>query len=268
MKLNLIKALWGLEGTYEEQLSRIAAAGYNGIEGPMPSPENESLFRSLLERYEFAYIPQIFTQNDHISSFAEQAERAAAFEPLLIVSHSARDCMTEQEQDRFFEEALAVEQRLGIPVGHETHRQRAMFTPWTTARLLRKFPSLHITADFSHWMNVCESHLDDQEDAIALAISRTIHIHGRVGYPEGPQVSHPAAPEYKTELSLFMGWWRRMLEHQQSQGKTEATFTAEFGPPGYMPTIPYTNEPVADLWEVNQWMTDHFAQHAKSVLIK
>jgi hypothetical protein len=115
-------------------------------------------------------------------------------------------------------------------------------------------------------MNVCESHLEDQEDAIALAISRTIHIHGRVGYPEGPQVSHPAAPEYKTELSLFMGWWRRMLEHQQSRGKTEAAFTAEFGPPGYMPTIPYTNEPVADLWEVNQWMTDHFAQQAKEWL--
>jgi hypothetical protein len=25
----------------------------------------------------------------------------------------------------------------------------------------------------------------------------------------------------------------------------------EFGPPGYMPTLPFTNQPVADAWRVN-----------------
>jgi hypothetical protein len=41
--------------------------------------------------------------------------------------------------------------------------------------------------------------------------------------------------------------------------KPFATFTAEFGPPGYMPTVPFTGKPVADLWEVNQWMTDYIS---------
>lgn len=43
------------------------------------------------------------------------------------------------------------------------------------------------------------------------------------------------------------------------KGKAEVTFTAEFGPPGYMPTEPFTNKPVTDLWEVNQWMTDYIS---------
>jgi len=30
----------------------------------------------------------------------------------------------------------------------------------------------------------------------------------------------------------------------------------EFGPSGYMPTLPYTQQPVADQWSVNKFMLD------------
>lgn len=256
MQLQFFKALWGMEGTLAEQLARAAEAGYTGIEGALPPQDQADSFMELLERHRLAYIAQVFTGDDHAASFAEQVTSAAGYQPVRIVSHSARDCMTEAEQDRFFAAALETEARIGIPVGHETHRQRAMFTPWTTSRLLRKFPELGITADFSHWMNVCESHLEDQEEHLALAIDRAVHIHGRIGYPEGPQVPHPASPEYKVELQLYLDWWERILSAQAATGVAQATFTAEFGPPGYMHTLPFTNAPVASLWDVNQWMTD------------
>ncbi|MDG0812568.1 sugar phosphate isomerase/epimerase family protein [Cohnella rhizosphaerae] len=256
MRIQYFKALWGMEGTLAEQVGRAAEAGYDGIEAPTPAPGQAEAFAALLERHGMAYIAQIFTSEDHAASFAERAAYAASFKPALIVSHSARDCMSEAEQDRFFEAALETEARLGVTVGHETHRVRAMFTPWTTARLLRKFPELRITADFSHWMTVCESHLEDQEENVSLAIERAVHIHGRIGYPEGPQVPHPAAPEYRSELELYLGWWGRILNAKRLKGEANGTFTAEFGPPGYMHTLPFTNAPVADLWEVNHWMTD------------
>lgn len=264
MELKMFKALWGLEGTLEEQFARASAAGYAGIEGAPPGADQREQFMALLERYRMGYIAQVFTGgDDHAASFREQVAYAAGFKPAMINAHSARDCMTDDEQDRFYESALDAEHRIGIPIGHETHRQRAMFTPWTTARLLRKFPELRVTADFSHWVNVCESYLEDQADNLALAMERTIHIHGRVGYPEGPQVPHPAAPEYRAELALFTGWWRSILERRAAQGASSATFTAEFGPPGYLHTIPYTNVPVADLWQVNQWMTDYALERFK-----
>lgn len=259
MELKPIKALWGMTGTYDEQLARAAEAGYAGIEAPLPPLPEEQSFKEALERHKQAFIAQVCTEGDHLASFEKQVERAAAFKPLFIVAQSARDSMTETEQDHFYEGALAVERKIGIAVGHETHRSRALFTPWTTARLLKQFPDLSITADFSHWVNVCESHLDNHENELALAMKRTIHIHGRVGFPQGPQVPHPAAPEYKAELALFTKWWQQIFVDQAMKGKAEATFTAEFGPPGYMPTEPFTNKPVADLWDVNQWMTDYIS---------
>lgn len=260
MKLKLFKALWGMEGMYEEQLARAAEAGYDGVETPSPPKEQADAFAALLEKHGLAFIAQTFTGGDPIADFKQEIEYAARFNPIKIVSHSARDSMSGAEQDRFYAAALEVEARIGIPIGHETHRQRAMFTPWTTARLLRTFPELRITADFSHWMNVCETHLADQEEHLALAIERTIHVHGRIGHPEGPQVPHPAAPEYAAELQLYMGWWKQIYTRQAESGAPYATFTSEFGPPGYMQTLPFTKSPVADLWEVNQWMTDYLAE--------
>jgi len=226
MQSKRVMALWGRTGTYRELLTHAAEAGYDGIECAPPAADKENEFRALLEELKLSYIAQMFTSDDHARSFTEQAERAAAFGPRLIVSHSARDCMSDAEQDRFFEHALEVERRLGISIGHETHRQRAMFTPWTTARLLRRFPELSITADFSHWTNVCETLLEDQEEALAIAIERTIHVHGRVGYAEGPQVPHPGAPEYAAELRTFTGWWQRIYERRRSAGAELFTFTA------------------------------------------
>lgn len=84
--------------------------------------------------------------------------------------------------------------------------------------LLREFPELYITADFSHWCNVCESLLDDQKAHLDLAISRAIHIHGRVGLRSGPQVPDPGAPEYAEELRVHLGWWTDIARGRREEG--------------------------------------------------
>jgi sugar phosphate isomerase/epimerase len=268
IKVKSIKSLWGMEGSLESQFERIAAAGYDGIESPHPNalgitggnPADEKQFRSLLDRYQLDYVAMVFTSGaDHAESFREQVERAAGLAPIMINSHSARDAMSFDEQIAFFEKALDVERKLGIPVGHETHRGRAMFTPWTTGALLREFPELKLTADFSHWVCVCESLLEDQKEHLELAFQRTIHVHSRVGYAQGPQVPHPGAPEYVLELSTHEGWWKQII-HAHANAGTQLTVTPEFGPPDYMPRLPFTNQPVADLWQVCLWMKERFEQ--------
>ena len=37
--------------------------------------------------------------------------------------------------------------------------------------------------------------------------------------------------------------------------------TPEFGPDGYLHTLPFTNAPVADLWEINTWMGHEERRH-------
>jgi hypothetical protein len=259
LNIKLIKATWGMDRlTLREQFIQIGSSGiYKGIECPLPVKEQENEFRELLEEYQLEYIPMIFTGGqDHLASFQIQMEQAAKYEPNFINAHSAKDSMPYEELFTFFEQALRIEDQLNIPVGHETHRGRALYTPWITARLLKDLPELKITADFSHWCCVCESLLEDHEDSLKLAFERTIHIHARVGYAQGPQVPHPAAPEYQQELAVHENWWKQIIQHWENKKLGPITVTPEFGPPGYMHTLPFTNQPVSDLWDVCRWMAN------------
>lgn len=260
MEMNIFHALWGMEGSYAELLFRAAEEGYAGIEAPLPPKEQESEFKELLHEHRLSYIAQVVTSGDHASSFESQVLGAGAFHPLLIVSHSAQDSMPWKEQLRFFEHALSVQHSVGIPIGHETHRSRAMFTPWTTAELLQELPELRITADFSHWCCVTESMLEQHQAELELAFKHTIHIHARVGHAQGPQVPHPAAPEYAHELATFKGWWSRIFREREREGAACTTVTPEYGPPGYMPTLPFTRQPVSGLRHVNSWMAEWLRQ--------
>jgi hypothetical protein len=38
------------------------------------------------------------------------------------------------------------------------------------------------------------------------------------------------------------------------RGFQTVTMTPEFGPDGYLQAAPFTQVPVADLWEVNRWI--------------
>ena len=123
---------------------------------------------------------------------------------------------------------------------HETHRGRFTYAANITKNYLDKLPSLRLTFDISHWCAVHESYLDDQAEAVQAAMARTDHIHSRVGYPEGPQVSDPRAPEWKAALEKHLAWWDKIVAMRQQKG-SPVTVTAEFGPVSYMPTLPFTN---------------------------
>lgn len=256
----MFKAVWGMPGHWDSQLKQIAEAGYTGVESGMPSLEDEALFRELLQQYDLELILQVYTSGDHIESLEQHVERAATFKPILINSHSAKDSMLYDDQLVFFENAIRLEKKVEIPIAHETHRGRTTYTPWSTARLLRDLPDLHIVADFSHWCCVCESMLSDQTENILLAIQHAIHIHGRVGYEQGPQVPDFRAPEYEYALLKHEQWWNEICVHHQSTGRPYLTFTPEFGPPGYMHTLPFTNQPVVDLWDICYAMGQRFSE--------
>lgn len=261
MELKMYKTLWGMTGPLEEQIERIAAAGYAGVEWLVPEPEEAATFRKLLEAYELDYIPMIFTDQDHKASFRDRLSRAAEWGPTKVNSHSAKDWMSFDQQRDFFDYALKVEQEIGVKVAHETHRSRATYSAWSTAALLREFPEMRITADFSHWVVVSESLLEDQMDFVRLAMERAIHIHARVGFRHGPQVPDPSAPEYEEELRTHVAWWDEICRLHAERGESIVTIDPEFGPPAYMHTLPHTKQPLADLWSVCLWMKDYYSKH-------
>ena len=268
MKLAVFKALWGMTGSLEEQFKRIADAGYAGIETGAPPKEGADNFKRLLKDHKFQFIAMAFTggngcAGEHVASLQTQVEAAKAFAPLQMTVHSARDGWAFAQQTAYFEQALEIERKAGIALNHETHRGRAMFTPWGTAALLKEFPELHIAADYSHFCCVCESLLGDQTENVALCCSRARHIHGRVGHEEGPQVNDPRAPEWERHVAAHEAWWDTIVAARKKAKAAQFTFTPEFGPPKYMPTLPHTRQPVADLWEVCLYMANRFKQRYK-----
>lgn len=259
MKLLIMKSLWGMTGPLEEQVERIAAAGYDGIEHYQPEPKLRPVFKRLLRKHRLGFIGMIFTGGpDHAKSFETQAQGMLGYDPISFTAHTGTDSMRPAEAVALFRNAVRIERELDVPVAHETHRGRVLFTPWTTAAMLRAVPELTLCADFSHWCCVCESYLEWNVDPadLELAISRTIHIHTRVGYPEGPQVPDPRAAEWQDALRKHEAWWSRMLKARQQSGAKFATITPEFGPPDYLHTLPHTRQPVADLWEICLWMKE------------
>ncbi|MEB3104020.1 hypothetical protein VF724_20615 [Paenibacillaceae bacterium T2] len=157
-----------------------------------------------MDQYGLELILHVYSGcEDNEKPYPDSAEAHIASletQPVLINSQSAKDSMPHEEQVSFFRHAIRLEKHIGVPLGHETHRGRATFTPWSTAKLLQDLPELHIVADFSHWCNVCESMLPDHEESLSLAMRHVIHIHARVGYKHGPQVPDFRVPEYEYAL--------------------------------------------------------------------
>ena len=178
------------------------------------------------------------------------------------------DAWDDAKNMEFFERCLEIEQRYKITICHEIHRGRSLFTPWITRRMITNYPELKLTLDFSHWVVVCERLLDIEGDALQVIARHAHHVHTRVGYAEGPQAPHPAAPEYANELAAHQSWWELIWEAQLKKGYTRTTQTPEIGVDGYLHTLPFTQAPVADQWQIQQWMLNTERQHFADFIMK
>jgi hypothetical protein len=57
--------------------------------------------------------------------------------------------------------------------------------------------------------------------------------------------------------------WQQIIEQHKKDYKETLYVTPEFGPPAYMHTAPFTNEPVGDVWEQNVYVKDLLANKLK-----
>jgi hypothetical protein len=172
---------------------------------------------------------------------------------VYINCHSGRDHFTFDQNKAFIDVTTELAASSGIPIYHETHRSRILYSAPVAKQFMEKLPSLRLTLDISHWCCVHESLLEDQPETVQLALSRTDHIHTRVGHAEGPQVNDPRAPEWNNALITHLAWWDKVVEQKKKDGKP-LTMLTEFGPVDYLPALPYTRQPVADQWDINHHM--------------
>ncbi|MEL7533081.1 MAG: TIM barrel protein [Bacteroidota bacterium] len=262
--LTVMATNWGFKGNWDAFCAAAKKAGYDGLEAWLPGvgPRRENLFAALKE-YDLSFgLLAGVSENEfksHFERFKRALNTAVEQQPLYVNCHSGRDYFSFSENAQIIRYANELSKSSGVPIYHETHRGRILFAAHICRQFLEEIPELRLTLDISHWTNVHESLLENQADSVTLALSRTDHIHSRIGHQEGPQVTDPRAPEWAKAVKAHFAWWDEVVAHKNQAGQNLTVLT-EFGPPNYLPTVPYTQQPLADQWDINVHMMNAFRE--------
>jgi sugar phosphate isomerase/epimerase len=260
-ELKIMATNWGFPGTLDEYCAKAKKEGYDGIEiwWPMEIKDQDDLFASLKKHQldvGFLCAGADSDYHKHFDQFVHMTNAAALQDiqkPLYINCHSGKDYFSYDQNKSLIEHTIQLSKKSSTLICHETHRSRMLFAAPVARQFIEKNPELRITFDVSHWCNVSESLLADQPETIRLTLERVDHIHARIGHPEGPQVNDPRAPEWEAAVKAHFDWWDQVVAEKKKAGK-RLTILTEFGPPDYMPTLPYTREPLSDQWAINVHM--------------
>lgn len=244
--------------------------GYSGLEINL-SPnriEDEVFFDHLqqLRQNNFSFIGQLVldgfdeTPKQHTNRMKERLEFLSGFKPDFINAHTGRDFFCFVDNCRIIDEVENLAAKLGLRVLHETHRGRFSFHLPTLLPYLETFPDLQLTGDFSHWCNVSESLLQGQREMLEEIIPNIGHVHARIGSEQSAQANNPFAPEWNSHLAVFTDWWKAIVDHHRHKGSRVFTITPEAGPAPYMPSVPFSQEPLANQWGINLQMKNYLQQ--------
>ncbi len=259
MKIKFYAPHWGNTLPFEVFCKNVKSAGYEGVEMDLPlEKESRQEILAMLKDHDLELIGQYWQSlerniDEHARNYAKYLRNLIEAEPVFINCQTGKDYYNFEQNSRLFELATQMSAQSGIKIVHETHRGKCLYAANITHDYLTQLPDLRITLDISHWCNVHESLLADQEVEVSLAIRHSDHIHSRVGHSEGPQVNDPRAPEWAEALETHLGWWDRVVARHMDEG-TPLTVTTEFGPTPYMPLVPFTQMPLANQWEINVHM--------------
>lgn len=268
---------WGHESVpWNDFVSKVKQHGFAGVEIialRFPEQKQEMLYALTDSGLDYSFIYTEKKVDNDFKKYLRVMEaqlleiattyRAGSRLPSTIIAQIGREYFTPDQVGECFAVCDKVSNETGIPVIQETHRFRWSYAAHVVKNYLEQFPNLKLALDLSHWFCVSESFLEDQQEAIDMAIDHTVHLHARVGHTQGPQVTDPRTPENATALAHHLKYWDQWINNLRGKGVAECTITPEFGPYPYMIHSPADNKPVADLWEVNGWMKEMLSARYK-----
>jgi hypothetical protein len=277
MRLLITKCDWGMEylGDLPKRLKAFADAGFDGVECFFIDMKPDA-FVDLSQELGLELNAGMVAPT--VEAFRAELKRVLPYKPTLINCHGGRDYYEFDEGCRFFRECIDIARsETDIEVVHETHRRCTLYSPWGTRRYLEAIPDLYICADFSHFTVVSEGDMasstagtpddkgmmaivpDREKDAMMdIAIERTHHIHARVGDLHRPQCLDPRIGIGLEWTERYEGWWDRIIEKREVEGRPFMTVCPEYGPPPYAPADPVTNEPFSHPWDLSVWGMERF----------
>ncbi len=261
MDLLVFQSMWAMEGlpfegpewTLEEQVRRMAEAGFDGAEVDFDDLESSLIVTSLLKEHGLKWNATCFPKTvDDLRPIIEWIELCGAehchhinLQP-NIRPNRVLDCIPYVlGWQRLADEA-------GIDLLFENHRDRMTTDLLFTLQLIDAVPSMKLTADLSHFLVAREFRipLSDEDDALIQRIlRRSWAYHGRVASREQIQLQLSFAHN-QVWVEMFRRWWGQgfQLFRESNPESSTLTFTAELGPREWYAMTGIDGTELSDRW--------------------
>ena len=162
---------WGYQGNWEAFCTKIKRDGYDGAEIWLPDEKSRAECFDTFRRHNLKFGLLIGSGESsfgkHFEQYSQSLTAAVQAKPVYINSHSGKDFFTFEENKSFIELTIKVSKESGVPVYHETHRSRILYSAPVAKRFIETYPEIQLTLDISHWCNVHESLLADQASTVS-----------------------------------------------------------------------------------------------------
>lgn len=240
--LAVLQSWWGLIGvggadgewTADEKVERIAEAGFAGIMGRLPYPEEAGRWRKRLDAHGFRFGVHCFPYSGpELREFFAQIED---FGVDFVNAHIMDVAATGDAAIALIREMIEEAAGRGIPFFVETHRGRITQDLRRTAEYVAAIPELRLTIDVSHYAIAGEwEHPGDREARLLdPLLRRTSCIHGRISNGQQVQIDigergeHPLVPAYAGLWTTGMAYWLERAKPDEL-----LPVLPELGPPPY-----------------------------------
>ncbi len=271
MQLKFIYPRWGSAHIkWFDFLERVKNNDYDGVETDLPFDRtNRRKILEMFDSFDLKLVGQHWETKEidfkrHKEKYRAHLYNLVEEDPLLINSQTGMDFFSFEQNKELLNLAQEIEDETEVIITHETHRSRFSFAAHCCYPYLKELPNLKLTADFAHWSCVAESLLENQEGAVKKAISRTYHIHARVGSSQSSQVIDPRDTNYTKELDQFKKWWVEMIKNAKASDRPYITIAPEYGPYPYGLFNKGTKIPLENQWEINQFIKDEIIEAWKT----
>jgi hypothetical protein len=264
--LLVFQSLWAMElrsskrpeRTVEETVSRIAAAGFDGVSAHWHDRAYVRHLHALLGQHGLQAEGQCFPKT--VDDLKPVLDNAAEFG----VHHI---CLQPDVRLRRIEDCMPLLegwQRLGedakIPVYIETHRDRMTTDLFFTLDLLDRLPDLQLLGDVSHFLVGREFAWPVSEEnhgMIHRILDNAWAFHGRVASREQVQIEI-SFPHHRPWVDLFLDWWDYGFRswRRRAGANDSLAFVCELGPKPYAITG-RDGEDSTDRWEEGLLLQRH-----------
>ncbi|TXK72785.1 sugar phosphate isomerase/epimerase [Paenibacillus sp. N3.4] len=230
----------GCEWSIAEKFRHIAEAGYDGINGFLPSTESAAEWRRLLDHYGLSFSVNAYPKSaQDMRAFISQVKSYKG-RVSFINAQVLTPFLTGQPAEALLQQLTDISEQSGLPLFIETHRGTITQDLIRTVEYVEHLANLNLTIDFSHYVVAGEMHTisDEAEMLLQKLLTRTTSIHARVSNGEQVQVSIGDSGEHPM-LHEFERWWRSGMSHWLKCSKPDSLFpfVCELGPAPYAITM-------------------------------